>query len=141
MAPTTALLLRPSPRRALPIILLVGLGDVAAVGLAAGFLAVQNWGAAAVMLAVGLLTGSTTWAYFKRASLSIDGDVLSKTNALGVTSRCRIDDLVRMEIRYAPQPTVRFVRRDGSLAFRINARLWSAVQMETLRAALRLEQS
>jgi hypothetical protein len=138
MTPNTRLLLRPSPRRALPLIFLVVLADTVAVGLAAGFLAVGIWGAAAVMLAAGLITGSITWAYFTHASLSVDGDVVSKTNALGIISACRIDDLVGMEIHYSPQPTVRFVRRDGSLAFRVNARLWSSVQMDALRGALHL---
>jgi hypothetical protein len=71
--------------------------------------------------------------------LGVDDDVVFKTNLLGKTSRCRVDEVARMETHYSPQPTVRFVRRDGSLAFRVNARLWTADQLDALRVALHLE--
>jgi len=135
------LLLRPHPRHSLPILVLVAAGDVLAIALAAGFLAIRNWSAVIFMLAAALTTGGATWAYFARASLGIEGDVLVKRGALGITSRCRVEDLARMETSYAPQPTVRFIRQDGSLAFRMNARPWTADQLDALRVALRLKQS
>lgn len=130
------LVLRPRPFHSLPIIVLMAALDVGAVVLGTSFIGAKEWADAVPPLIFIIVSAGGTYAYFARASLRVEGGVLSKTNLVGCASRVNVDDVARLETRYSPQPTLCVIRRDGTRAFRVNQRLWDDAQVKSLMSAL-----
>lgn len=129
--------LRPQPGHNVPIIVLSGLGTVGGIALAAGLLAAKDSGGAAFVAIAGLIVGSSCVAYFRNARIWFDDEEVGKVSLLNVETKCRRDHLRDVEMRLSPQPTLNFVRKDGSTAFRINARLWTDSQITMVRDGIR----
>jgi hypothetical protein len=129
--------LRPQPGHSLPIVVLSVLGTLAGLALAVGFVAAKNPGGAAVMMVAAFVVGGACIAYFRNASVWFDGNQVGKVDLLGRKTTCRLNDLSRVEARYSPQPTLNFMRKDGSRAFRINTRLWTDAQVKAMQGVVR----
>jgi hypothetical protein len=84
------------------------------------------------MVAAGLLAGGSCAAYFRNASVWFDDQAVAKINLLGMVTTCPRDQLRKVEAAYSPQPTLTFIRKDGSRAFRINTRLWTDEQVQLM---------
>jgi hypothetical protein len=110
--------------------------DVGAVALGAAFIGAGEWADALPPLMFIIVSAGGTFAYFAKASLRVEGGVLSKTNLLGWTSRVDVDQVARVETRYSPQPALCVIRRDGTRALRVNQRLWDDAQVRALMGAL-----
>jgi hypothetical protein len=96
----------------------------------------KNPGAAAVVAIAGLAAGGSCAAYFRNAIVWFDDQEIGKVNLLGIETKSHRDQLDRVEMRFSPQPTLNFLRKDGSRAFRISTRLWTVAQIKTLQDAV-----
>ncbi len=128
--------LRPGAGHNIPIIVLSAVGTIAGLALGVGLLTVSNPGGAAFMAFAGVAIGSACAAYFRNAMVWFDDQEVGKVNLFGVETKLRREQLGRLETRFAPQPTLNFLRKDGSRAFRINTRLWTDAQVKAMKDAV-----
>lgn len=128
--------LRPNPAHSAPIIVLAAVGTIAGLTLGVELLKVGNPGSAAFVAVAGLLCGLSTIAYFRNASIWFNDAEVGKVNLLGIETKCVRDQLRSVDTGFSPQPTLNFLRKDGSRAFRINRRLWTDDQVGIIRDAV-----
>jgi len=128
--------LRPQPGHSVPIIVLSAIGTLGGLGVGGGLFVTGYPGAGVVMVITGVAIGASCFGYFRNARVWFDEEVVGKTNLLGIETTCRRVDLSRLETRFSPQPTLNFIRKDGSRAFHINTRLWTDAQVQLIRQAV-----
>ena len=129
--------LRPSPGHSLPIVVLSVFGTLGTLALAVAFVAAKNPAGAVVMSIAALVVGGACIAYFRNAAVWFDANQVGKIDLLGRNTTCPFEDLGRVEAQYSPQPTLNFIRKDGSRAFRINTRLWTDAQIAAMQRLVR----
>ena len=88
------------------------------------------------MAVAGAFCGLSCIAYFRNASVWFSDVEVGKVNLVGIGTKCRRDQLGSVEAKFSPQPTLNFLRKDGSRAFRINTRLWTQDQVRTIQDAV-----
>jgi uncharacterized membrane protein len=132
--------LRPRPSYSTPFLVLIVVWDAAAVWLAVQFMATGALSSALFFFALAVGASVLVFLYFMNARLSADDVIVSKRDLLGRMSSCHRAELASVDIRFAPQPVICFVRRDGTIAFSVNRRLWTHDQIAQLRNFLELGQ-
>ena len=135
----TRQVLRPQPSYCAPIIVLSALGLVAGLALAMEFMLATkpaNPPAAAMMAMAGLTAAGSCWASFRNMSIWFDDQEIGYVNLLGMERKYRFDELAGVASRFSPQPTLNFMLKDGSRAFRINTRWWTDGQLRAITDAV-----
>ena len=128
---------RPDPVHYAPIIVLAVAGSVACLWACWNLILVRNSPAAALFGAVVALLVASPVMYFRNARLTVSDGSVAKRDIIGRITECPRDQIARIETRYQPQPTLCFIRTDGTLAFRVNQRLWRDAQLQEIRDALK----
>ena len=125
--------LRPDLRRSLPGLVFLALFAGFWFWVASNLWAVHDQRGAAVIGAVGVAILVAEALYFANARVVLDEREITKRDMFGLAKACGRDQLASVEIRYTPQPTICFLRADGSLIFRLNKAWWTDSQVEQFK--------
>jgi hypothetical protein len=127
---------QPEPRHSGPLVVLAGCGAVVCGWMGFNLAVVRNGPGAVIFATLACILPLAVWAYFRNARIVVAADWVGKRDIVGRLTRCPIAQLRGLETRYFPQPSVCFVRTDGTVAFRVNRRLWKDDQVSEITRCL-----